>query len=433
MSPVTIGLIGLFLLLLFMAFRMPIGIAMGLVGLLGLIYLRGWQQGLDMMSMVPYRTAAAYTLSTIPLFVLMGNFAFYSGVSQDLYTATRKWLGYLPGGLAMATMAGCAGFAAISGSSVANAVTMGTVCLPEMRRYGYHPRLATGCVAAGGTLGILIPPSIGFIFYAMLTTESISKLFIAGILPGILLTILFMLTIFISTRADPTLGPRGPSTSFMEKLTAIKDTWPVLIMFLIVIGGMYLGVFTPTEAAGVGAFVAFVFMLAKKGLSRQNLANSLLDTGKMAAMCFLIVTGANIFSYFIAFTRVPVVLANLVVGLHVPSLLIFALILVIYLFLGCVMDTIAMIILTVPIFYPVAMALGFDPIWFGVIIVLTMEMGLITPPVGINVFVISGVAKGVPLETIFRGIVPYLIAMIVCVAILTAFPQIATFLPSTMR
>ena len=432
MSPLTVGFIGIALLLLCLAFRMSIGISMGLVGLLGLIYLRGFGQGLEIAALVPYRTAAAYIMSTIPLFVVMGNFAFYSGISQELYYATHRWLGHLPGGLAIATTAGCAGFAAISGSSVATAVTMGTVSLPEMARYKYHPRLATGCIAAGGTLGILIPPSIGFIFYSLLTAESISKLFIAGILPGILLAILFMLTIYVIAKLDPSLGPPGPRTTFMEKMGSLKGIWPVLILFLVVIGGMYLGVFTPTEAAGVGAFVAFVIMLAKKGLSRKNLEGSLLDTGKMVAMCYLILVGATIFSYFIAFTRIPMELAGFVSGLPVPGLLILVFILIIYLFLGCIMDPISMIILTVPIFYPMIKALGFDPIWFGVIIVMTMEMGMITPPVGINVFVIAGVAKGVPMETIFRGMTPFLIAMIVGVAILTAFPQIATFLPGTM-
>ncbi|MDP2916847.1 MAG: TRAP transporter large permease [Dehalococcoidia bacterium] len=432
MSPLTVGIIGIAVLVLLLAFRMSIGLSMGLVGLLGLIYLRGWNQGLEMSQLVPYRTAAAYTMSTIPLFVVMGNFAFYSGISKDLYSATHKWLGNLPGGLAMATTAGCAGFAAICGSSVATAVTMGTVSLPEMKRYKYDSALATGCIAAGGTLGILIPPSIGFIFYSMLTSESIGKLFIAGILPGILLAILFMIAIYIVTRLDPMLGPPGPRTTFIEKIAVLKGMWPVLILFLIVIGGMYLGVFTPTEAAGVGAFVAFVIMIAKKGLNRKNITDSLLDTGKMVAMCYLIILGATIFSYFIAFTRIPTELAEFVSGLPVPSLVIFAFIIVIYLFLGCIMDPISMIILTVPIFYPMTKALGFDPIWFGVIIVITMEMGMITPPVGVNVFVINGVAKDVPMETTFRGMIPFLIAMVVGVVILTAFPQIATFLPGTM-
>lgn len=427
-----VGAIGICLLLLLMAFRMQIGLAMVIAGFLGFSYLRGLGPGLDILGSVPYRTAAAYTMSVIPLFVLMGNFCYYSGVSRDIYSATHKWLGYLPGGLAMATTVGCAGFAAISGSSVATAVTMGTVALPEMQRYNYHPKLATGCIAAGGTLGILIPPSIGFILYAMLTEESIGKLFIAGILPGILLTGLFMLVIYITAQRDPKLGPRGPSTSFTEKLASLKGIWAVLILFLLVMGGLYLGVVTPTEAAGIGAFAAFLIMLGKKQLTRQNLVGSLLDTGKITAMCYIILMGANLFGYFIAVTRIPYELADFAGALPVPRLLILVFILVVYLFLGCVMDAIAMIVLTVPIFYPVVTGLGFDPIWFGVIMVIVMEMGLITPPVGVNVFVISGVAKGVPLNTIFQGIFPFLLAMIVCIAILIALPQIALLLPNLM-
>ncbi len=431
MSPLTVGIIGICLMLFFMACRMSIGLAMALVGFLGYAYLRGLGPALDMVGMVPYRQAAAYTMSVLPLFVVMGNFMFYSGVSRDLYFAAHRWLGHLPGGLAMATTAGCAGFAAVCGSSVATAITIGTVAWPEMQRYNYDPRLATGSIAAGGTLGILIPPSIGFIFYSMLTDESIGKLFIAGILPGILLTVLFILAIYVSCRRNPHLGPQAPSTSFREKLASFRNIWAAVILFLLVMGGLYLGVFTPTETAGIGAFVAFLIMLGKRKLTRANLVGSLLDTGEMVAMGFIILMGATIFGFFMALTRLPNELADLAATLPLPPLLILIAILIIYLFLGCVMDAIAMIILTVPIFYPVVIALGFDPVWFGVMMVIMMEMALITPPVGMNVFVISGATK-VPMYTVFAGIFPFALAMIVCIVILIAFPQIALFLPKFM-
>jgi len=380
----------------------------------------------------PYRTAAAYTMSVIPLFVLMGNLSFYAGVSEDLYSTTYKLFGHLPGGLAMATTAGCAGFAATCGSSVATAVTMGSIAIPEMKKYKYAPSLAAGSLAAGGTLGILIPPSIGFIIYSMLTDESIGKLFIAGVLPGILLTFLFVLTIYINVRRDLTLGPPGPRFSLREKIASFKGIWSALSLFILVIGGLYGGIFTPTEAGGIGACGAFLLIAVRGKLTFQNLTNVLMETGKITAMCFIILTGASVFGYFMAVTRIPNALADLAVGLPFPPILIIIFILIIYLALGCVMDSIAMIVLTVPIFYPVVIKLGYDPIWFGVIMVIVMEMALITPPVGMNVFAIAGVATEIPLYTIFKGVLPFLAAMVICVAFLMAFPQIATFLPGLM-
>jgi len=432
-SPIIVGIIGVGLLFALMASRMNLGIAMVLAGFLGLSYLMGPNQALDILGAVPYRTAAAYTMSVIPLFVLMGNFSSHAGVSRDLYSAAYKLLGNSPGGLAMATTGACALFAATCGSSVATAVAMGSIALPEMKRYKYDPALATGCLAAGGTLGILIPPSIGFILYSMLTDESIGKLFIAGILPGLLLTGLFLLTIYIRVRSNIRLGPPGPSTELKDKLMSLKGIWPMLILVIVVIGGLYVGIFTPTEAGGIGAFGAFVLMTARGKLTRQNLVAALMDTGKITAMCFLILLGANVFGYFMAVTRIPYELAAFSAGLPLPNHLILVFILISYLILGCIMDAIAMIVLTVPIFYPVILELGFDPVWFGVIMVLVMEMALITPPVGMNVFAIAGVAKDVPLYTIFRGILPFLIAIVVCVGLLVAVPEIATFLPSTMK
>ncbi|MBW1800263.1 MAG: TRAP transporter large permease [Deltaproteobacteria bacterium] len=432
MSPILIGIIGIIILFILMASGMNVGIAMAVSGSLGLIYIMGFSQTLSILGAAPYRTAAAYTMSVIPLFVLMGNLSFHAGVSKDLYSTTYKLFGHLPGGLAMATTVGCAGFAATCGSSVATAVTMGAIAIPEMKKYQYAPSLAAGSLAAGGTLGILIPPSIGFIIYSMLTDESIGKLFIAGVLPGILLTILFVLTIYINVRRNMDLGPPGPRFSLREKMKSFKGVWSALSLFILVIGGLYGGIFTPTEAGGIGAFGAFLLFAFRCKLNLKNLTDVLMETGKVTAMCFIILCGANVFGYFMAVTRIPNELADLAVALPFPPIVIIVFILIIYLALGSVMDSIAMIVLTVPIFYPVVMELGYDPIWFGVIMVIVMEMALITPPVGMNVFAIAGVARDIPLYTVFKGIVPFLLAMVICVAILIIIPQIATFLPGLM-
>ena len=432
MSPILIGIIFILVLFLLMASGMNVGIAMAVSAFLGLVYLMGFDQALAILGAAPYRTAAAYTMSVIPLFVLMGNLSFYAGVSQDLYSTTYKLFGHLPGGLAMATTVGCAGFAATCGSSVATAVTMGSIAIPEMEKYKYGPALAAGSLAAGGTLGILIPPSIGFIIYSMLTNESIGELFVAGILPGILLTLLFVLTIYVLVRRDPTLGPPGPRFSLKEKLASFKGIWSALLLFVLVIGGLYAGIFTPSEAGGIGAFGAFLLMVFRRKLTRDNLIHVLVDTGKITAMCYIILVGANIFGYFMAVTRIPNALADLAVSIPLPPIFIVIFILFIYLALGSVMDSIAMIVLTVPIFYPVVIELGFDPIWFGVVMVLVMEMALITPPVGMNVFAITGVAPDIDLYTVFKGVLPFLVAMIVCIIILFIIPQFATFLPGLM-
>jgi tripartite ATP-independent transporter DctM subunit len=310
---------------------------------------------------------------------------------------------------------------------------MGTVALPEMKAYKYSPKLATGCVAAGGTLGVLIPPSIVFIIYGMLTEQSIGRLFISGILPGILVSGLFMLYIYVRCRLDPALGPQGPKTTFLEKLVSLRATWRVIVLFGVVIGGIYFGVFTATEAGAIGAFGALLAGLTRRGLTWQNFVTSIVDAGKIIAMTFIVLIGAFILNLFLSLSRLPIEFANFVVGLNVSSLLIMILICVVYMILGCLISGLALITLTVPIFYPVVIALGYDPIWFGVVIVLTNEMAVITPPVGINVYAITGVAKDVPMEVVFRGIFPFFFVLVLALAILTAFPQIATFLPSMMK
>ena len=432
MSPVTVGIIGIFFLFLLLALRMQIGFSMALVGFLGFTVLCSLEASFSILGMVAFKTGTAYSLTVIPLFILMGQFANHSRMGMEIYETVYRWLGFLPGGLAMATTGACAGFAAISGSSLATAATMGMVALPEMKRFKYDDSLATGCIAAGGTLGILIPPSTVLIIYGILTEQPIATLFIAGVLPGLLLSGLFIATIYAMTKYKPSLGPPGPRFTMKEKIYSLKGTWSLLALFLLVIGGLYTGWFTPTEAAGVGAFGAFFITIIKGRLNRDNLRESLTETVKTTAMVFVILIGANIFGYFLTVSQIPDQLSTWIgeLGLNryvVMSMLIFA-----FIILGCFMEGLAIMVLTIPIVYPMVMEMGFDPIWFGIIITLTMEMSLITPPVGINVFIISGVAKDVPMYTIFRGILPFWFAMLACIILLVIFPHIALFLPTSM-
>lgn len=433
MSPLMVGVIGFIALILILLLRMPVAVAMGVLGVVGMGYIAGWDVGLNLLKTVPYAAVANYGFSVVPLFILMGTFCFYSGVSKDLYYTAHKWLGQFRGGLAMATVGACAGFAAVSGSSLATAATMGTVALPEMKRYKYDMALATGAVAAGGTLGILIPPSVILVIYGILTEQSIGKLFLAGFIPGILEAVFYMVTIFIICKRRPLMGPAGARTGFKEKVVALKDTWVVLLLFVVVIGGIYMGVFSPTEAAGVGAFGALVLALSRRRLGWQDFTASILETGQTTAMVFTILIGALLLNYFLAVTRLPFELAGIAAGLVVNRYIILGTVLAFYIFLGCLMIPMAMIILTIPIVFPLIIALGFDPIWFGIITVRMFEIAQITPPVGMNVFVIKGVAKDVPMRTIYRGVIPFFIADIFHLAMLVALPQLALFLPNLMR
>ncbi len=433
MSPLTVGVIGIFFLFLLLALRMQIGFSMALVGFLGFAVLSSLSSSFAIMGMEPFKIGAAYSLTVIPLFILMGQFANHSKMGFEIYQTVYRWIGFLPGGLSMATIGACGGFAAISGSSLAAAATMGMVALPEMKRFKYDNALATGCVAAGGTLGILIPPSTVMIIYGILTEQPIATLFIAGILPGLLLTGLFILTIYVVTRIKPSLGPPGPRFSMKERIYSLKDTWSIFSLFVLVIGGLYTGWFTPTEAAGVGAFGAFAITIIKKRLTWDNLKISLAQTVRTTAMVFLILIGAHVFGYFLTISQIPDQLSILATEWGLSKYAILALIIFAYIIMGCFMEGLALMVLTIPIVYPLVLELGFDPIWFGVIITLVMEMSLITPPVGINVFIISGISKDVPMYVIFRGIIPFWCAMLVCVILLILFPQIATWLPLTMR
>ena len=402
MTSTTIGIIGVIVLLILMFSRMQIAFAMGIVGFVGVCVLTNIQSGLALLDTIPYRMSSGYTLSTLPLFILMGQFAWKAGMSEELYETMRIWLGRLPGGLAMATIGGCAGFAATSGSSLATAATMATVSLPQMRKYGYNLALATGCIASGGTLGILIPPSIGFILYGIITEVSIGKLFIAGIMPGILLSLLFILTIFIITRIDPSAAPPASATTLRDKILSLKSIWPIVIIFVLVIGGLYGGWFTSTEAGAIGASGALSIGLIRRRISRQAFVEAILETGKVTAMIFIVIIGASILSTFFAASDIPYHLANYVAALPVPPVVILVIILLFYIILGALMDIVSGLVLTMPIVFPVMLDLGYDPVWFGVIFVLMFEIGVITPPVGINVFVIKGVAHDVPLATIFQ-------------------------------
>lgn len=433
MDPTTVGVIGLVVLVIALFSRMPVGFVMALIGFLGFSYLVSLEGGLRLFAKDIFVIFGSYSLTVIPLFILMGQIAFHAGISRRLYDSAYTFLGHFPGGLAMATIGACAGFAAICGSTNAAAATMATVALPEMKRYKYSMELATGSVAAGGSLGILIPPSVIFIVYGIMTEQSIGKLFAAGILPGILLSILFILTIYIRVRIKPMLGPPGPKTSLREKLQSLSGVIEMLLIFGLVMGGLFKGFFTPTEAGAAGAFITLMLAVGRRHISWEKFLVAIWESVRISCMVLVIVAGATVFGHFLAVTRIPYILADWVAGLPLPPWAIMGLIISIYLIGGCFMDSLAMILLTIPIFYPVAVNLGYDPIWFGVIIVLITEMGVITPPVGVNVYVVSGVAKDVPLEVIFKGILPLLGALIVCNIILIIFPQIALFLPSLMR
>ncbi len=432
MSSELIGVVGILVLFVLLAMRLYIGMAMMVVGFIGTGFLIGWQPSLDILGLLPMDESASYNMSVIPLFILMGQLAFISGISTDIYNTAYKWIGHLRGGLAMATVVACAFFSAVSGSSLATGATMGMVAIPEMLKYKYDPRLATGCVAAGGTLGILIPPSIGFVIYGILTEQSIGKLLMSGLLPGVLLTSLFIIAIVIMCAVRPAMGPHGPAVPWSERFRSLSGTWGMLLLFLLVIGGIYSGVFTPTEAAGIGAFGALVICALKRKLTWPGFVHCLSETGKMTAFIFLIVIGAAVFSYFLALTGLPAWLSAFITGLPLSRGVILLAIIMVYVVLGCVMEVYSIMILTLPIIFPIVTALKFDTIWFGVIMVIVLEIGLITPPIGLNVFVLKGSAPGIPVETIFKGIWPFLGMAILAMILLALFPQIALFIPFHM-
>lgn len=430
MSEFTIvGLVGIGVLLLLFFTRLAVAYAMAIVGFAGYWYLTNMQATLTLLSRDFYDIFSSYGLALVPLFVFMGFIAFYSGVSQKLYSMAYKLMGRVKGGLAMATIGACTAFGAICGSTTATAATMGTIGLPEMKRYRYGDRLATGCVAAGGGIGVLMPPSVILIIYGILTQLSIGKLFIAGILPAFLISALFLVAIYIYCLIYPEQGAKGESFSLGVRIKAVLEIWETILVFFVVMGGMFFGFFTPTKAGAVGAFSLLVIAVAQKKLSWKNFLNAIYDTLKTSCMVIMLVAGATIFGHFLALTRIPMEGAAMVANLDCPPWMVIAVICMIYLVGGCFIDALALITLTIPIFYPIVSNLGYDLIWFGIIIVLITQMGIITPPVGVNVYIVKGIARDTPLEEIFMGVIPFLIALIIGTGIMIAFPSVATFLP----
>jgi len=433
MTPTEAGIYGFIVLVALMFLKIPVGFVMALVGLMGFAFLVSWDAALNLMAQDFSSIFGSYNLTVIPLFVLMGQMAHHSGMSGRLFHAAYRFLGTLPGGLAVATIGACAGFSAICGSTSATAATMAAVALPEMKKYNYDPALATGVVAAGGSLGILIPPSTIFIVYGIMTEQSVGKLFLAGVMPGILMTLLFIVTVFIWTWNRPDLAMPGARFTLREKIASLAGVVETLILFVAVMGGLFIGFFTPTEAAAIGAFGTLLIAVVGRHLSWKGFTQSLVETTRVSCMILVIVAGATVFGHFLAVTRIPFDVGNWVMGLQMPPWGVMALIILVYIVLGCLMDSLAMIMLTIPIFFPVITALGYDPIWFGVIIVLVTGMGVITPPVGINVYVVAGVARDVPLHVIFRGALRLLAAQVVTAILLILFPQIALWLPAMMQ
>ncbi|MBE9503148.1 MAG: TRAP transporter large permease [Proteobacteria bacterium] len=436
MNPTLIGIIGILVMLFIFMSRMPVAYVMAMIGYLGFSIMISGKGGLNLLSRNIYDVFASYGLTTIPLFILMGQLAFNSGISHRLYDTGYKYLGSTRGGLAMATVSACTAFGAVCGSSPATAATMATVGLPEMKRYKYADELATGSVASGGGLGMIMPPSVVLIIYGVLTEQSIGALFVAGIIPAILVTILFIISIYIWCCYSPEQGPRGESFAWKDKIKSLLGMGETLVVFVLVMGGLFIGLFTPTEAAAVGAFGVLAVSLIRRQLSWEGFVTSLYETLRTSCMVMLLIAGATVFGKFLAVTRIPFDIASWVSGFDLPPYVIMGIIVAIYFFGGCFMDALAFVTLTVPIFFPLVTGLGYDPIWFGIIIVMVTEMGVITPPVGINVYVVFGVAQRVigevSLESIFKGILPFLLAVIVGVIILMIFPQIILFLPNLM-
>ncbi|MEZ5477705.1 MAG: TRAP transporter large permease [Thiolinea sp.] len=432
MSDFSLGLTGLIILIVLLFIRVPVASAMFVVGFCGIAMLNGLNAATSLLSSETFTLASSSELIVIPLFILMGNVASATGMSARLYDAAYAIVGHVKGGLASATVIGCGGFAALSGSSVAAALTMGKVALAEMERFDYDNRLSTGAVAAGGTLGILIPPSTGFVIYAILTDQSIGRLFLAGVLPGLLLLLCFVLTISLLCWVRPQFGPCGPTTSTKEKLVAIRGSGPIIFIILLTIGGMYGGLFSPSEAAAVGAGFVILSGFVTRTLTVSSLWRSAKDSIQTTATVMLILISAHLLNPFLALSQIPQAVGEFILGLGWSLYAVLALILLCYLVLGCFLEGFAMMVLTLPIFFPIITQLGIDPIWFGVLVVLTLEMGLISPPMGINVFIVKSVAPQVPLGQIFMGVIPFWFAMLLTLSVLVLFPQISLLLPDTM-
>lgn len=427
-----VALLGFVLMFALMAVRVPIGVAMGIAGVGGFALLSGVKPALNLLANVPLSVVTDYNLSVIPMFVLMGAFASHAGMSRELFSAGRAWLGHRKGGLALASIAACAGFAAINGSSVATAATMTQVALPEMRRAGYDRGLSAGLIAAGGTLGIMIPPSVIFVLYGIMTETDISKLFAAGVVPGLMAVVFYSIVISVMARVWPAMLPPGESHSWTERFASLRELWSVLLLFMFVLGGMYGGLFTVEEAAGVGAIGTLILGMVRGHLRWPQIKKALVDSLRVSSAIMMIVVGAFLFGYFLTITQFTQKSVDWLVHLPIGPYGVLALVMVGYLILGAVMDELAMILLTVPIVFPVMTQLGFDPVWFGVIVVMAVTFGMICPPVGMNVFVISSIARDIPLSAIYKGTMPFILADVVRLVVLCAFPALSLWLPNLM-
>lgn len=433
MDPITAGILGTVILLAAIFFlRIPVGFAMGIIGFGGFAYVLNWNAATGMLGTELWNVFSKYGLTVIPLFILMGQICFYSGVNERLYKSAYAWMGEIRGGIAMTTVLACAGFAAICGSNSATAATMSTVALPEMKKFKYNPILSTGSVAAGATLGVIIPPSVVLIIIGLQTSQSIAQLFVGGMVPGVILTLLFMATIWYLCKKNPEWGPAGPKTTFAEKLKSLPGSIEMIIIFILVMGGLFLGLFTPTEAGAAGAALALLIATLSGQMSWKKLHLAINDSLKISCMIMVIILGAVIFGRFLAITRLPFEAADWVAGLPIPPIVIIGVICLIYVIGGMVMDALALLLITIPIFFPVVTAMGYDPLWFGVLITVVTTLGAITPPVGVNTFIVASMAKDVPMTDVFKGVTYFLVAYIICIAILMIFPGLVTFLPSLM-
>ncbi len=434
MNLVLVGIIGILILLLILFFLgMPVGFAMAVVGFCGFWYVVSLKAALNMISTDLWFTFSKYSLTVIPLFILMGYLAFNAGIGERLYDAAYKWVGHWPGGLAIATIGADELFAAICGSNTATAATMGAVALPQMKKYNYDTRLSSGTIATGGTLGVVMPPSVVIIIIGLQTEQSIIKLFLGGILPAILLGILFVLTILVLCRFNPKFGPAGPKTSFKDKIKSLRGVIEAVAIFILVIGGLFRGLFTPTEAGATGVFCTLLVTVVTRRLTWNGLVSSITETLKVSCMVFVLVTGAIIFSRFLAVTRIPFLVADFATSLPVPPFVILAFVLLIYLIGGCVMDALGFLVLTIPIFFPLGMELGFDPIWYGIILTMVTTLGAITPPVGVNLYVVKALAPEIDIGTIFKSVSFFLLACILSIVILIIFPEIVLIIPGMIR
>jgi C4-dicarboxylate transporter DctM subunit len=426
-----IGLIGIGVLMVLLLMGVHVGFALILVGFVGYGLISGFHGAIANMAILPFDKLNDYHFAVLPLFLLMGSFVAYSGIGREAYEMARTWLGQLRGGLAMATVLACALIAATAGTSAVGAILMGQVAYPEMKRLGYSKRLAAGCIASGGTMGILIPPSMGFVLIGILTELSIGKLFIAGIIPGVLEAVFYVLTIFILCRVNPQLAPSSIKTTWKEKTSSIKLTWPIFLLFVLIMGGIYGGVFTPTEAGGIGALGALIIGMAKRQLGLGGIWDSLMECGRMVAMIIIMLVGAYMFNAFLAITQIPTTISEFITGLGVSPMIILIAVIVFYIICGMFFDVIAVLVLTIPIIYPLMDSLGFNLIWYSVLMVRIIEIGMITPPFGINLFILTGVINE-PLGVLYRGIIPFVIADFCHVALLVAVPALSTWLPSIM-